>query len=413
MDIGDRHKSDLTIRILTKHAELPCMKDPEFSIKQALEEAGTDTYLMTGNIHNSDIYYVTLFLASDEFAYLQTAAGDEILLISEMERGRAQIESRVSIIKTIQDFGFREKFKEKKDASIAYADCISELLTEERIKRVAVPYDFPTFYSNCLKVAGFTIVPVKSPFRKMRSRKRPEEIEAIKYAQMAGEKAMEAAIALIAGAEEKGGILYHKGQPLTGIEVNSVIDHRLLDFGCETEGIIVSCGKDTANPHGTTDGPLSANAPIILDIFPRSKKKRYFADLTRTVIYGTASKELKEMYEAVHAAQEKALEMIKPGVSAANVHIAVCDTFEKLGYDTYKSGSKVGFIHSTGHGVGLDVHELPGVGETGVLLETGNVITIEPGLYYPETGGIRLEDMVLVTENGCKNLTSLEKRFVL
>jgi len=389
------------------------MTEPEFSIKQALVEAGTDSYLMTGNIHNSDIYYVTHFLASDDFVYLQTGAGEEVLFISEMEKGRAEIESRVSIIKTTQDFGYREKIKEKKDISVAYAACISELLMEKGAKRVSVPYDFPTFYSNSLKEAGFSIVPVKSPFRKIRSRKKPEEIEAIKYAQMAGENAMEAAIALIAGAEEKGGILYHAGQVLTGAKVNTIIDHKLLDFGCEAEEIIVSCGKDTANPHGTTDGPLRANVPIILDIFPRSKKKRYFADMTRTVVHGEASEDLKEMYEAVLAAQEKGLEMVKPGMSATDVHNTVCDTFENRGYDTYRSGSKVGFIHSTGHGVGLDVHELPGVGESGVLLETGNVITIEPGLYYPETGGIRLEDMVLVTENGCENLTGLEKRFVL
>lgn len=389
------------------------MTKPKFSIKEALKEAGTDAYLMTGNIHNSDIYYVTRFLASDEFVYLQTAAEKEILFISEMERGRAEIESRVPIIKTIQEFGYRNKVKEKKDSSIAYVACIAELLMKEGVKKVAVPYDFPTFYSNSLKEAGFSIVPVKSPFRKMRSWKRPEEIEAIKYAQMAGEKAMEAAIALIAGAEERGGILYNKGQPLTGAKINSVIDHTLLDFGCETEEIIVSCGKDTANCHGTTEGPLRTNAPIILDIFPRSKKMRYFADMTRTVLYGEASKELKEMYKAVLAAQEKALKMIKPGVSAADVHSEVCNVFEKLGYDTYRSESKVGFVHSTGHGVGLDVHELPSVGETGILLETGNVITIEPGLYYPETGGIRLEDMVLVTENDCENLTTLEKKFVL
>ena len=190
------------------------MTEPEFSIKQALEEAGTDAYLMTGNIHNSDIYYVTRFLASDDFVYLQTGAGEEILFISEMEKGRAEIESRVSIIKTTQDFGYREKIKEKKDISVAYAACISELLMEKGVKRVSVPYDFPTFYSNSLKEAGFSIVPVKSPFRKIRSRKRPEEIEAIKYAQMAGENAMEAAIALIAGAEEKGGILYHEDRYL-------------------------------------------------------------------------------------------------------------------------------------------------------------------------------------------------------
>ena len=389
------------------------MTELEFSIKQTLEEAGTDAYLMTGNLHNSDIYYVTHFLASDDFTYLQTGAGEEVLFISEMEKGRAKIESRVSSIKTTQDLGYREKMKEKKDPSIAYAACLSELLAGEGIKKVAVPYDFPVFYSNYLKEAGFSTVPIKSPFRKIRSLKKPEELEAIKYAQMAGEKAMEAAIGLIAGAEERDGLLYHEGEVLTGTKVLSVIDHTLLDYGCEAEETIVSCGKDTANPHGTTDGPLSANAPIILDIFPRSKKKRYFADMTRTVLHGEALEELKKMYETVLAAQKKALEMIKPGIKAAEVHSAVCDVFEAHGYDTYRSGAKVGFIHSTGHGVGLDVHELPSVGENGVLLEAGNVITIEPGLYYPEIGGIRLEDMVLVTENGCQNLTGLEKRFVL
>lgn len=119
------------------------------------------------------------------------------------------------------------------------------------------------------------------------------------------------------------------------------------------------------------------------------------------------------MYETVLAAQKKAFGMVKPGVKAADVHNAICDLFEEHGYDTYRSGSKAGFIHSTGHGVGLDIHELPSVGENEALLEAGNVITIEPGLYYPEIGGIRLEDMVLVTENGCQNLTGLEKRFVL
>jgi Xaa-Pro aminopeptidase len=389
------------------------MTGPEFRIKNALEKAGTDAYLMTGNIHNSDIYYVTRFLASDDFVYLQTGKGKEVLFISEMERGRAKIESRISNIKTIQEFNYREKIKEKKDTSTAYAACISELLQEEGVKKVSVPYDFPTFYSEFLKEAGFSIVPMKSPFQKMRSLKRPEEIEAIKYAQMAGEKAMEAAIALIEGAEERDGVLYHEGHVLTGSKVNSVIDHTLLDFGCEAEETLVSCGKDTANPHGTTDGPLMANAPIILDIFPKSKKKRYFADMTRTILHGEASDELKKMYKTVLAAQEKALEMIKPGIPASDVHNAVCDFFEKQGYDTYRSGSKVGFIHSTGHGVGLDIHELPGVGENGVLLEKGNVITIEPGLYYPEIGGIRLEDMVLITENGFENLTGLEKKFVL
>lgn len=385
----------------------------DFSIKNALEEEGTDAYLMLGDIHNSDIYYVTHFLAADEFVYLQTKAGKEVLFISEMERGRAEVESRISTIKTTQDFGYREKLKEKKDPTLAYAACISDLLAGEGVKKISVPYDFPVFYSDFLREAGFSIMPIKSPFREMRSMKTPEEIEAIKYAQMAGEKAIEAATAVIAGAEEINGILYYENEALTGAKTLSIIYHTLLDYGCDAEEIIVSCGKDTANPHGTTSGPLLANVPIILDIFPRSKKKRYFADMTRTVLYGKASDELEKMYEAVLAAQKKAFDIIKPGVSASEVHKAVCELFEKLGYATYRSGSKVGFIHSTGHGVGLDIHELPTIGESEVLLKAGNVITIEPGLYYPEIGGIRLEDMLLVTENGYENFTRLEKKFVL
>ncbi|KKG09658.1 Xaa-Pro dipeptidase, partial [Methanosarcina mazei] len=206
------------------------MKVTDFSIKKSLEEAKADAYLMTGDIHNADIYYVTRFLASDEFMYLQTGAGKEILFISEMERGRAEIESRISNIKTTQEFGYREKIKEKKDASIAYAACISELLLGEEVKRIAVPYDFPVFYSSYLTEAGFTIMPIKSPFRKMRSVKRQEELEAIRYSQMAGEKAMEAAIALIEGAEEKEGILYVEGEILTGAKVNSVIDHTPVSY---------------------------------------------------------------------------------------------------------------------------------------------------------------------------------------
>jgi Xaa-Pro aminopeptidase len=389
------------------------MTESNFSIKQALEEAGADSYLMTGDIHSADIYYTTRFLASDEFAYLQTGDGIEVLFVSEMERGRAELESRVSKLRTTLDFGYREKIKEKKDASLAYAACISELLLENGTKKVAVPYTFPVFYSNYLTEAGFSIIPVKSPFLKLRSLKKPDEIEAIKSTQTAGEKAMEAAIEIIRGAEEKAGFLYHNGKPLTGEKVLAVIDHTLLDFGCEAEETIVSCGEDTSNPHGTTSGPLRANAPIILDIFPRSKKNRYFADMTRTVLKGKASEELKAMYEAVLAAQEKGLGLVKAGIPASDVHNAVCDVLEAKGYDTYRSGAKVGFTHSTGHGVGIDIHELPGVGENGTVLEKGNVITIEPGLYYPGIGGIRIEDMVLVTENGCENLTGLEKNFVL
>ncbi len=136
-----------------------------FNIKEAIEAVKADAYLMTGNIHNSDIYYVTHFLASDEFTYIQTKKGNEILFISQMEKGRAEIESRVSNIKTTQDLGYRKKIKEKKNVSLAYAACISELLLEDGAKRISVPYDFPIFYSEFLKNSGFSNIPITSPFK--------------------------------------------------------------------------------------------------------------------------------------------------------------------------------------------------------------------------------------------------------
>ena len=167
------------------------------------------------------------------------------------------------------------------------------------------------------------------------------------------------------------------------------------------------------SPLGRWRDPLKPNESIVIDIFPRSKKQRYFADMSRTVLKGEASPEIQKMYDAVLEAQMEAIELVKPGTLCSDIHNRVCDVLESRGFKTIRDGSKVGFIHSTGHGVGLDIHEIPYVGAQDTPLEKGNVITIEPGLYYPDQGGIRIEDMLLVTENGCENLTSLEKRFVI
>ncbi|RZN38380.1 MAG: M24 family metallopeptidase [Methanophagales archaeon ANME-1-THS] len=119
------------------------------------------------------------------------------------------------------------------------------------------------------------------------------------------------------------------------------------------------------------------------------------------------------MYDAVKHAQDAALARVKEGVSCKDVHNLVCDLFEDRGYETIRKGGKKGFLHSTGHGIGLNVHENPRVGDNDYVLKKGNVITIEPGLYEPGVGGVRLEDMVLVLKNGCENLTRFEKQLVL
>lgn len=380
-------------------------------ISESLEKHRSDVYLMVGNSNNADIFYATRFFASDQFAYFHTKNGAEAILISDMEKGRAELESRVSDIRTLQDCDYRSKVKERQDPSLAYCDCIAEILQKEGAKKVAVPREFPYHIAQTLKEEGFSIEAVKSPFASIRSKKDSTEIKNIKNVQDACNTAMKAAVEMIHKSENMDGILHHRGFALTSEMVRKEIDMTLLEHGCESDSTIVAGGTGSANPHWEGSGPLKANEPVVIDIFPRSKKERYFADMTRTVLKGEASEKLKDMYHAVLEAQKAGIDMVKPGVRCSDIHNKVCDVFLEKGYDTIREGSNAGFIHSTGHGVGLEIHELPFVGNSDVELQEGNVITIEPGLYYPDVGGIRLEDLILVTADGHENLTEMEKKF--
>ncbi|MDV0444834.1 Methionine aminopeptidase 1, mitochondrial [Methanimicrococcus sp. At1] len=396
--------------------EQPRKKTEPANISEALKNAGADAYLMHGAIHDSDIYYATRFLASDPFSYLRTADGDEILLVSDMEKGRADIESRVpnEKIKTTSDYNYRDLVKAQKDADLAYTLVLKQISGEKNVKTVAVSYEFPAYYYNRLQKEGIDVVLMKSPFEKPRSVKTAEEIGKIAESQKAAEKAMSAAIEMIqkSSPDDLGsGKLVYGGQVLTGKMVLSEIARVLMENNCADDETIVACGPDSADPHAKTYGSLYANHPIVIDIFPQHKYSRYFGDMTRTVIRGEVSEELIRMYDVVKGAQEIGVQTAKPGITCAAVHNAVCDYLEEAGYDTYRSGSKVGFIHTTGHGVGLDIHESPSVSDNPHILEPGNVITIEPGLYYPEIGGIRIEDTIVITEDGCRNLNTLPKIF--
>ena len=338
-------------------------------ISAALESHRSDVYLMVGNSHNADIFYATHFFASDQFAYFQTKAGNETLLISDMERGRAEIESRVTDIRTLQDLDYRSKVKERQDPSLAYCDCIADVLQKEGARKVAVPRDFPYHIAQTLKEEGFSIEAIKSPFAQLRAKKNSSEAEIVKKVQDACNTAMKAAAEMIKKSDDVEGVLNYRGFALTSEIIRKEIDMTLLEHGCESDSTIVAGGTGSANPHWEGEGPLKANEPVVIDIFPRSKKQRYFADMTRTVLKGEPSEKLADMYEAVLAAQTAGIEMVKPGVKCSDIHNKVCDVFKERGYDTIREGSNVGFIHSTGHGVGIDIHELPFVGNSDVELE--------------------------------------------
>jgi Xaa-Pro aminopeptidase len=202
------------------------------------------------------------------------------------------------------------------------------------------------------------------------------------------------------------GTLRHDRDPLTSERVAESIEVTLLREGCALDETIVACGSDAADPHDRGSGPLAAGESIIVDIFPRDKATGYHSDMTRTFVKGEASDELRAWHDVTDEARAAALSAVEPGATGTEVHDVVCDVYESAGHPTLRSdpSTETGFIHSTGHGVGLDVHELPRVSPGGGELEPGHVITIEPGLYDPAVGGVRIEDIVVVTEDGHENL---------
>lgn len=361
--------------------------------------------MVSGSMHNADMYYATRFLSADPFVYLRLSHKD-ILIVSQMEYERAKKESIVNEVRSSLDYGHDLKTEE----------FILKVLLEEGITSIEVPKYFSLFTAEELRKTGIEVAPVEELIMtKEREIKGEQEIQYVRKAQRACEHAMEIAITVIKSASVKGNCLMDNGKVLTSESVKAYIEHALIDAECTCDGgePIVACGKRAADPHFAGSGPIYANQAIIIDIFPRLKLERYFADMTRTVAKGEPEKALTDMYVTVKHAQEAALALLKAGVTCKEVHNRVCDIFEERGYGTIRKRSKKGFIHNTGHGVGLDIHEKPSVGDNDYELRAGNVITIEPGLYDPEVGGIRLEDMVLVLKNGCENLTKLEKKLVI
>jgi len=363
--------------------------------------------MVSESMRNADMYYATRFLAADPFIYLRYHhERRDILIVSQMEYERARKESIVKEVRSTLDYGYDLKMEE----------LIIKILQEEHIEAVEVPKYFQLYTAEGLRKSGIEVVPVEETvLTKEREVKDEQEITFMKKAQRACEQAMKIAIERIKKSTVNGNVLMGKGEILTAERKKAYIEHALIDAGCTCDGgePIVACGKKAADPHFSGSGPIFANEPIIIDIFPRLKVERYCADMTRTVVKGEPEEGIREMYEAVLEAQNAALALLKEGITCREVHNSVCDIFEEKGYETLRKGGKKGFIHSTGHGVGLNVHENPRVSDNEYVLRKGNVIAIEPGLYDPEAGGVRLEDMVLVLKNGCENLTMFEKKLVV
>lgn len=390
--------------------------EPDFSrLDASLAARGVDGYLIDADSENADQYYLSGFDAPDPFVTLYDGEV-RLLFARSLEYGRAKKEARAATVERNVDFGYREKISEH-GAGEAQFHVLAEFLRSYDVESVAAPPRFPVSIADGLRDQDVTVEPDQhSVVEEVRATKTDEEVELIRSAQAANETAMAAAESLLGAADvDSDGHLSHGGDVLTSERVKEEIEVTLLENGCALDQTIVAGGSDAADPHERGSGPLPADAPIIVDIFPRDKASKYNGDMTRTFLVGEAGEDVREWYGLTERASEAALDAVEPGATGADVHDAACDVYEDAGQPTLRSdeSAETGFIHSTGHGVGLDVHEQPSVGPNGGELEPGHVITVEPGLYYPEVGGVRLEDLVVVTEDSYENLTDYPMELVV
>ncbi|QLH78260.1 aminopeptidase P family protein [Halosimplex rubrum] len=381
--------------------------DPDLSaLDESLDEQGVDGYLIHADSTDSTQYYLSGFDAPDPFVTLYD--GEVRLFFGRsLEFGRAKREARAASVERAIDYDYGAYSEEYGPREATYRS-LADFLEAHGVDSVAAPPRFPLHTADGLRDLGVSVtVDREDTVTGIRAVKTDEEIENVREAQKANEAAMHAAEDLIAGADVVDGTLHHEGEPLTSEAVKTEIEVTLLRHGCALDETIVACGTDAADPHDRGSGPLAADEPIIIDIFPQDKATKYHADMTRTFCRGEPTEAVREWYDLTEDAYRAALDAVEPGATGADVHAAACDVYEDAGEPTLRSdeGTETGFIHSTGHGVGLDVHEGPSLAPSGEELQPGHVITIEPGLYDPEVGGVRIEDLVVVTEDGYENLT--------
>ncbi|MFA6599559.1 MAG: M24 family metallopeptidase [Candidatus Omnitrophota bacterium] len=360
---------------------------------------------------DANLYYRTRFRAPDPFVFMEIR-GKSYALLSDLEIDRARSTSDIDYPVSVSDYV--RKFEAQYGRKPARLDLVVHFAKKKGVRAFSVPGNFPLEYADLLRKKGFRITVKPEPVFRDRPVKTRREIAAITANLRAVEHAAHLAVSLLKKSVIRRGKLFYGGALLTSESLRRMIALDLMTRDCFGRHMIVSCGRETADPHHEGHGPLYAHQPIIMDIFPQSTGNLYFADFTRTVVRGKASPKLKKMYAAVKEGQNIAFRSIRDGADGSKIYQAVKTHLADRGFPTgVLDGRRQGFFHGLGHGLGLEIHEAPGLSIRPETLKKGNVVTVEPGLYYADAGGVRLEDVVVVTKTGCINLTRFEKRLEL
>jgi Xaa-Pro aminopeptidase len=356
---------------------------------------------------DADMLYATRFFAPDPFIFLQRN-GKRTLVLSNLEIGRGRRQAKADEFVSFDQLEREVRGKSKK--APPYEKVLSHFLRKRGVRSTIVPANFPLGYAQELAANKIRLRATNGLFWPEREAKSDREIEMIGRALRITEIGLKRAVEVLARSTiTRGKRLRWSGKTLTSEMLRAEIDSAILRAGGTPTGTIVAGGDQACDPHERGFGPLYANSLIILDVFPRDAKTGYFGDMTRTVLRGRASEPQRKLWETVRAGQALALKRIEAGVDGMAIHKAIQNLFRERGFPTEVwKGKNVGFFHGTGHGLGLEIHEYPRLQK--VTLKDRQVLTVEPGLYYPGLGGVRHEDVVVVTKTGCRILSRFPKK---
>ena len=365
--------------------------------------------LIADSEHSADMLYAVGMFVPDPFIYLRLKGKCHIVM-NDLEIDRARKQAPHCRVLSFSQYARKLRLDGIKKPS--FAQVVRLILREKRLKKIQVPENFPIGLAKKLRDLKIRIKVKRGDCFPEREFKSADEVKKISAALMMAEVGMAEGLQALKSAKVgKGGRLVYHNAPLTSEKLRAIINVAIIQAGGLASNTIVAGGKQGCDPHERGFGPLRANEPIILDIFPRSQKTGYFGDITRTVVKGRASEPVRKLYHTVARGQNLGFEKMRDGTRGFDVHQAVQNYFESQGYKTGKrNGRMEGFFHGTGHGLGMEIHEAPRVSlASEEVLRAGHVVTVEPGLYYSPLGGVRLEDVALITRNGPRNLTKFEK----
>jgi Xaa-Pro aminopeptidase len=384
-------------RPTAKKLSSPKPSSREFRSDQAI-------LLVSASEGDSNMLYAAGFFVPDPFIFFQHKKTSYVVM-SDLEIDRAKKQAHVDRVLSLSLY--QKKLRKMGTASPAMIDVLDLLFRERGIRSLIVPANFSALLADQLRGKGFTVQIKRDPFFAARETKAADEVRHITESLRVATLGLEAGIRTLKRTKiGRDGYLYLNGSRLTSETLKTAVNTTIMAQGWLPSHTIISSGNQCVDPHHEGTGPIKAHTSIIFDIFPRSQKNGYFGDLSRTVVRGHATDKLKEIYATVQAGQQVGFDMIRDGINGRDVHLKILDLFAARGFPTGRiNGRMQGFFHGTGHGLGLDIHEPPRIAPVEATLRTGHVVTVEPGLYYLGVGGVRLEDVVLVTEKGNRNLT--------